>query len=504
MPEHLHQRWAERVDRAVTRLGPQARVALESLALSGAPSCAFTEWQAACTAADGSLTVELAAALGEEMLVLPEGAGWAIVHAMLRESLERSAAESGRSIPMRRAWARHLEGQALEGDRARLALLRMRAGEPEQALSPLRAAVLAWLSQGRPECAAELLDLWEEALRVMGAAEDDPRWGEQLLALSETCSERAYWRESQRHAERLLTFARRYRWDHLVAPALRLAALGAEAGGEWDDAWGHLVDAREIFRFRSDQVGVARCTAALGSLARTMGRLDEGLEYLNDALEQLTALSDEVSAARVRCSLANVALAHEDLDEAERQFQDALRQFKRHGYRVGEGEARNGLGEVHRYRGDLEAAEAAYRLSLEMLSTGDSAKALVPRLNLGLVLLARGQFDEASAVFEEVQPSVVRRGRHIYSLFLSAFRLAAMNPGLSDWEPLCREVQHQLRDHRIAEPDIAWPLERAAQRAKSLGHAQRARALYQIVLEQWDRMETDEAVERVKAAMREL
>ncbi|MCB9761508.1 MAG: tetratricopeptide repeat protein [Alphaproteobacteria bacterium] len=504
LPDHLYRGWSARIGRTVARMGESARDALEALSVCGAPEERLAEWIDVCQRVGVDHDRAQASRLLQEGLVRRSGRRWAVVHGMLRETLERSATEGSRAAPFRRAWADLLIDRGRKADRARIGVLRMRAGEPEQAIDPVREAVRGRLAAGRPDEVSGLLDLWEEALRAMGASDDDVRWGEAWLFRAEACSEQGFFKESERHAQRLLEGARRHGWDALVAPALRLSARAFEADGDLDEAWSRLVDAREIHRFREEADGVAHCTAALGQLARDMGRLDEGLEYFEEALEQHEASGDDLAVGRALAGMGGIALGRQDYDEAERCYQEGLRAFRRVGYRVGEAEMRNGLGEVHRYRRDLVAAEREYREAMNVFVEIDSAKILVPQLNLGLVLMARGRWEEAEDLFEQARPVIERRGRASLRVFLDAFQLATHDPRRDDWDERYAGVAAVLRDSRVVEPDMAWPLELAAGRARKLRRVERARMLYELALDQWIRLEADEAEQRVLEQLAEM
>ncbi|MCB9742976.1 MAG: tetratricopeptide repeat protein [Alphaproteobacteria bacterium] len=504
LPPSLHLSWVERVQRAVDRHGEVMRAALECLACAGSETVRGVDWRDACARMMLEYSVDIANQLKSEALVRKSGSSWSLVHSILRESLERVAEEEGRAQSYRRAWAQLLSERGRDRDRARIGMLLMRAGEPERAIDPVREAVASHLAHGRPDEVSTLVEVWEEALRALGVGEADGRWGELWLSRAQMSWEQGYYKETARHAERLLSAARRYGWDNLVAPALRLTAKGLEAQGELDESWSSLVDAREIHRYRGERDGVAHCMADLGSLARGMGRLDEGMEYFEEALEEFDRIGDDMARGRVLAGMAGICLGRGDYEAAEAYFHEGLQAYMKVRHRSGEAEMRNGLGEVHRYRDEAEEAERQYRISMDMLRTLGSAKALVPQLNLGLVLLQRGRFEEAEALFDQARPLVERRGRHEVRQFLEAFLLAAADPRDRDWAEKHRQVSTMLRDGRMAQPDMAWPLEVAAERAARLGRPEHAKRLFQLALDQWERLEADEAVARVVRRSSEL
>jgi serine/threonine protein kinase/tetratricopeptide (TPR) repeat protein len=500
LPNHIHARWSARMDRLQARRGEPVRLALEVAAVMGEIHVERLDWVEACAFAELELPPRIDELLLEEAVIERRAGGFVFVHAMLRECLEIDAERAHRAARWRRACAAMLQARGREQDRARVAVLRMRAGEPEQAIEPVREAVEAHLRAGRPDEAAGLMELWEDALRSVGAADDDPRWGLLWLARAEVGIDRGFIQEITRYSQKIVEYARRYGWRVHLPWGLYLRGRALLDTGAWEDAWSAFTDARELLRDRHDIDGVARCTKQLGRVARAMGRLEEAEEYFQEAGVLAESVGSWRTVGRVRLDLGSLAVSRQRYDVAESFYQDGLSSFRRVGYLLGEAECLNNLGELHRYQGRLDLAEMTYRRAISLYSRLSSSKVLVPQLNLGQVLLGRDRFEEAQRHFEHIAPDVERRGGHALRFFLDGFRLAAMHPDDPEWEALYRRVHRAVESSEIAEQDIAFPMELAAERAQKLRRPDKARALYTLARTQWERLGVPEAVRRLTEA----
>ena len=141
LPDGLHEVWRERLQRALRRRGPLELAALELAAVLGL-EIEQVEWGDAAQRAGAWASAELVEDLLQAGLAEshPDGPhhGWRFVHALLRDSLLRTAADEGRLDHLRRACAAMLSERQAEDPRAalRLGRLLLELGDVSEAIGP--------------------------------------------------------------------------------------------------------------------------------------------------------------------------------------------------------------------------------------------------------------------------------------------------------------------------------------------------------------------------------
>ncbi|MCA9494496.1 MAG: AAA family ATPase, partial [Myxococcales bacterium] len=184
LPDDLYTAWATRIEELLRGRPHDDRAALELAALLG-QRVDRDEWRAACVARGLSPSADLVDTLLSLRLAVPDEAGapgsWKFAHAMLRESLERSAEEHLRAPALHRACAAMVATSG-HPSRERLARHLLGAGSLEPALDPLVDAIEARNRAGEFDRADGLLELWEFAVGQLGLPDGDPRWVRGLRA----------------------------------------------------------------------------------------------------------------------------------------------------------------------------------------------------------------------------------------------------------------------------------------------------------------------------------
>jgi len=179
LPDDLHALWTQRLTAVLDDL-PHALVepaqhALELAAVLG-PHIDFTEWHLACDHAGLVANDDLLSALARDGLVQLDTHGWSFTHGMLRESLERHAAETHRLPSHQLAIAAMLEALHPHHPAVaeRLAVHLLGARQFERALDPLLRAA-EHLAHDAPGRALELLDTRDRLMQFLDLPAEDPR-----------------------------------------------------------------------------------------------------------------------------------------------------------------------------------------------------------------------------------------------------------------------------------------------------------------------------------------
>ncbi len=263
LPDDIHAVWTARIDRAVEGQPDSAGVALELAAVLG-QEVSWPEWEEVCRRAEVTAELEqsyrtllgLLEPLLAERLVCGGGVGagvrWWFAHGMLRESLERRAAEAGRAAGHHRLCAGLLADRGGPRAAERAAAHLLAAGDREQALAPLAVAAEERLAVGALAEAERLVARLEQATAAVRVPPEDERWGRAWLLRAELCSRRSAYQEVGEWAEQAHGAARTHGWEEVEVAALRLLGQAARETGDPARAREWLQEAEERAAARRD------------------------------------------------------------------------------------------------------------------------------------------------------------------------------------------------------------------------------------------------------------
>jgi tetratricopeptide (TPR) repeat protein len=400
LPADLHALWEARLERLLARWDADEQAAawhaLELAAALG-PSIEPRAWAAACGLAGVAPPPGLALRLLEQRLAVPSRGGWAFVHGMLRETLERHAAEAGRRATHHRICAATLQGLHgghAQGHAEEVARHFIAAGEPGEALVALLDANYQAQLGGDYERAGRALAEHEAIADRMGLPAADARRLRGRI--------QAVWLEWMRGGEDKLAAARARCEEieaaaraggHLdvVGEALRWRGMVARFERRWDEALAALAEAAGCFAAIDDAEGRARAALAQAVTLRALGRVDEAEAALVDAERLARARELFVLLPRILGNLAEIALQRGDLEAAEKRFVRALAAAEAIGDRKALGLTLGGAGDLALARDKLAAADEHYRRAEALFASLGSRYVHGLRLRRATLDLLRGE-----------------------------------------------------------------------------------------------------------------
>ncbi|MFT4623390.1 MAG: serine/threonine protein kinase/tetratricopeptide (TPR) repeat protein [Myxococcota bacterium] len=503
LPDDLHALWKARVGDAVDDLGPEARPALELGALLGL-DVSLDEWRGACRVAQVRPPDDLIDVLLARRLARRHDGGWSFAHGMLRESLERSAQESGRWAQLHQACATVLQIRYDATRRPRLAGRLGRhlyhAGEPELALDFLGIGARERRAMSDYTSALALLDLRDRVLRSLGVNDDDVRWGQDQVQRAGLLVGLGRLDDASRLARRVVTASRRHGWGSLLAPSLRAAASAAAKQGRLEEAESLLRDAEESARGGTDERELSRSLLFLSDVTRMQGRYHEAIRCGKRSYARFAVLEDRRGQADALTGLAAACLALGDLVRTERYARQAIPLYEAVNGRFGMASLQNTLGDVLRARGALAEATEAYLTAELSLRRLGSPERLIPLFNLGLVLLAQGRYVEARESLEPCREAMARAGRRGLEGALNAALLCcdAAESDWGAWDQHAARAELLLGASGFVDGDIAAVAEQAADLAVAAGQGQRGLSAARLAAAQWlavGKLDRAEAVE---------
>ncbi len=454
VPDDVHTTCRGQLERAQRGLAAETAEALAVAAVLG-PRVSTQEWLAAT--ADLPSGNALLEALIAHRLVHAEDGRWSFVNAMLGHAALRMAEEAGTARDARLAVVLML-GNEQPGRRGQLL---SDAGEWEACVDPLEEGARRRIRIGDYDAAISLLSRRDRALDRLG----EPKRGERritaILLRAQIDFDTLAYESSRKNARLALRAAEHLGLGHPRACALQRLGHLNRLAGKLDRAEQMFEEALEAFRKSTDATRAGSCLHGLAHVARVRGDLDRSLGLLRDAVTWLEDADDPELAELVVIGLGQVHKDRGELDAADRAFAEALRRAEARGAHTTAIEALVGTAEVDRLRGDPAAAVAAYRRALDLAPAALSARSMMCRLHLGVALLSEGLFSEAAAEISPWIPELEQRGRAGLLAFARVLLLAATGdlaalPG----------AEEALRDSRLWDPDVAWALELAGDRAR--------------------------------------
>ncbi|HEY8378693.1 MAG TPA: AAA family ATPase, partial [Nannocystis sp.] len=417
LPDDLHALWRRRIEGLLERRFAEptraaARAALELAAAIGQEIDAAA-WARACALAGIEAPAELGLVLVRERLAVATATGFAFVHGMLRESLERMAAEAGRAAGHHRVCAALLRelGANRAGAPWEIARHLIAAGELAAALGPLLQASYELQLAGEYRAAAGALDQHVAVADRLGLPPHDRErlrgrmqraWLSWMRGGAEagTAGGRGSGPDDRGAAEveAIAALARAHGHDEVLGEALRWRGLVARFDRRFAESLAALAEAAACFERAGDGEGQARTALAQAVTLRALGRTDEAEARLRTAEALARARGLAVLLPRILGNLAEIALQRRDWPEAQVRFARAIEAAEQVGDRKALALTAGGAGDLAFVRDDFAAAEAHYRRAEALLAALGSRYLGGIRLHLAALDALRGQASAAAAL----------------------------------------------------------------------------------------------------------
>ena len=468
LPADLHALWQERVGAALQGRPASEREALELAAILGM-SVDAEEWAQAVRRAglwaSGGLVEHLVRA---GLLQPPVGGAFTFIHALLRESLVRSAKAGGRAGRWHRAAAAVLADQ---GERARLRLGRhlLALGAWEEALPALTAGAWGLVRQSEYLAADIALADRERAVAALGLSPEDPRRVEGALMRARVARRRGDHAAARAFAAEAEAGARSGGHRALRVEALREESRHAQHEGRRREALRLLEAAEGLCEPGLKRAWVQRDR---GLLLVALGR--EAGPSLRVAAATFTEAGEDFGRATCLVGVATEAARKGAapaalLDEAETAFTRAMAAQEPVWSLAG-------LGDVARLRGDLELAVQRYDAAIERLKEIGAPGTDELRLQHARALLALGRVDAARPVLRQLLATVISEARP--GLLASVYAYHALAASISeDWggvDRLLNGIEREVRAEGEPDAERDQVIGELARRCAEAGEATRA------------------------------
>ncbi len=513
LPQSLHDVWAERIGRAIEGLADQSPEFLELAACLGR-EVDDEEWQELCDDPQGRYA-DFGTVQSDRVMFSPQHArvrfalvdrllgahlaietelGWEFTHGMIRESLERRAREHDRWASTNLACANMLGRRQKNGQRGlseRIGLHLLEAGRLQDAIEPLLLGVDESSQAAGYRPALALLGRCTEAMQTLRLPAADVRWARLWLTRARLCWQRADLDEAERYASKALEAARKHDWEHERRAALFQVAQVALRRADLSEAESYFKAMRMGLDRRNEPQLLGMSSFGLAAVKRHKGDFDAAYELYVEGARLFQTAGDDLRAANCYRDLAALEIAFGHVAEARALYRKALNTYELLGRRAEMATCVNGFAECARLDGDDAAAEQGYKRALALYESVEGGQAVVPRLNLGLVLLRREQYAEAAEIIRTAQKTVREQGRRRL-LAATHFLLICAAAGLQDWSEWDRHIHAAVEaiEHTGGhDPDNGWAAHKAGDLAYAKERYDRALDAYSLAYVQYQALE---------------
>ena len=503
LPDDIYGLWNHRIDELCDTIGtPGVRAVLEAAALLGRGNLA--ELGHVCDQIGLNVPDELEQHLISRRLATHDGDGWSFQHGMLRETLERSAVESGRAREIYRAAGEAADASA---DPYRAAEFRIRAGEIELAIEHLLLAIDDSILNMAVHQSLQVLEMIEELLDQVGARVDDPRRGRVFAASVDVMRLSGDVPRAQKRAAELVEIAERYGWRREAGYGhAHLGVLGEMTGEKRDVVLHHFDDALALFDATDDDAGRAHAYRALARYHLGVGNPSAASNLIMKAHEIVTRVDDTDGIIECLIALGTARLASGEINEARHSLLQARTVADKHQMRLLVAEACGGLGQVAEVAGDLDDAERCYRQAQEIWAATGSQNVHVATVRLALLLIHREQFGPArEALLETYEVVLAGKLPQVAQIVDAALMVCtAIDGDAALFDQLNRELRALLRASSVLTLEVPQTVFLAGRKWAEAGDRGRARKAYDIARNVFLALGAQESADEVAFAIGRL
>jgi eukaryotic-like serine/threonine-protein kinase len=519
-PRSVRELWGDRLARVLSELHPDAIRMLDIAAALGL-RVDEEEWQEACDHVDaesenlreGRVALRrdaartryaLVEALLQARLAHDTALGFGFVDRPLTEHIAEASREGGRWRSAHLSVARMLERRAEHGQagaRERQGLHLLSAGEGARALRPLMQGVEERISASGYRPAMSLLSTFARCLRDLALPADDERYGELWLTRARLSFLKGDYDAAYRWATRVVDTGTKSGWEEVVLRARFQRAQVGLRRSDLDAAVDDLLALKNASEDGTEAMG--RAMFGLAAVSRYRNDFDEAFVAYGEACRHFQASNHEAGAASCWRDMAALELALDRLDRAETLYERAHTTYEALGKRHEMANCVNGLAEVARARGDLDGAERGYKHAIELFEAIGGGQIVIPRMNLALISLQRGDYAEARKVFDQARLRMGQQGR-VRLIACAHLGLAASAAGLGRFDAFdghVREAEKTRERTQLADPDCGWTAELAGKLALRRGEAERAARAWRFAVTQFDGLEDAAKAAKLRARL---
>ena len=505
-PEDLSELWKERLAHLFARRTPGEKTAFELAALLG-QSINRTEWKKVCKELGLTLPLELVEKmLHQRLLVRAEEQDvqqWYFANEAIRIHLEEQAQNSPHWQRYSKIITMLLQKDNKQGSAERLGRHLLRAGQNRQALEALLEAIRADLTRGEEPLAIALFQEWEETLKKADIPEHDALWSDYYYLQFQMCYLNSEYETAKHWSQRAEEHARKYGWRDTLLELLCERAPMYWSTGLVTEAWDGLEEAKRLARELRKRTWQAKVHLARGKFLKARGSLEEAIAETEQANLHYIQLADPVGIGQSLFRQGVIYKQKGEFAKATSYTQQAQTCFEQWGARTLTAHCHSLLGELARLQGKQQAAETYYQSAIAHYQTLQMRAEVTCRLNLVLLWLEQDRYHKA---FSQIQDCLFIVSHQSDQVLLGICECSLL-PCLSswgDWKAWDTHLQSgtkRLLQVSFFDVDLARILERTAEHCVLAQQMKRAQLAYQMVLEQYQTLNSPQDVHRIQTRL---
>ena len=491
IPDTIHDIWTERIDRLLEGR-PDSDVAALEVAATLGQQVDWGEWHLACTELGTTASSDLVDALiGLRLADLPlreNDQGWAFVHGLLRESLQRRAEEGGRAQAQHKACATILRDRSGLDAAARCAQHLLEAGDLNEGIAALSRCAESFIESGELRRAGEALTDRDRAMDRLELPPEAEERVDTLLARSFLARAEKGLPLSIEFAKQAEALARTLGCPSRIARSIRARGTALGEMGQLEQSERAQSEAAQL----AEEAGDLHCLAAAkrgrGNVLTVLGDASGARVEMEEALSLYRALGDDYGITVCLIGLSRNAVFEEDYLKVQDLAQRAAATAHRLGFRSLLVDSVNQQGEAARGLGNLETAEEHYREALRLAhKLASYAWVGIFEVNLGLLLAGQDRWVEALSFYRTGASSLRQRGGDVQAALADLFALTCLAAlgRWGEWQQLFGPATDAVFALQALDPDLARSASQAADIALEANRPDVARRSLEFAAAQW-------------------
>jgi serine/threonine protein kinase/tetratricopeptide (TPR) repeat protein len=423
LPDDLYALWQAHLKQALGGFSEAVWRALEVGAALGL-RVQTSEWRRICRRAGAEASPEAVESLMARRLVVssdPDEA-WRFVHAMVRESLLRRAAEGGRLVGIHQ---RVLEDLSLRrhADDQRMARHLLGAGRTAEAVTRMMQAARSLFGSGNAPGALDLCDQAERACLDEGL-EQVRRWRPAIAIQRARCLVLLGRLDEAEASANLVASDDQAASVEKLEAAIIVATLGI-LRGNLERSRDQLQALAELSGRQGHDRERARSLRSLGIALHQLGDQPASIRASQEGRAAASSVGDWATWVECTLQLAASLAELEHFDEARQVADEALAARDRIPHPSAVAGLLNLRAEIERRQGRHDTAVPLYEEAAALLDRMGSLEASIPRLNLATIHVIEGRFGEAWRLAERCRRESALQGRPPLEMSVRAVLLLA-------------------------------------------------------------------------------
>jgi eukaryotic-like serine/threonine-protein kinase len=504
VPTSIEQAWKTRILAVAGGLEEEELTTLELAAMLGI-HVNFEEWSALKPNLDQQKFRSIVDELLRHRLARrwQQSTGWSFVHPAIPKIIEAEAQRQGRAKRSHLLIASMLSSKRGVEIFERMGRHLVKGGKQDEGISLLLRGAKIRIRRCEYSQASLILDHVDQLLVSCRISVSDPRWGLSWTLRLEIATDQNDISQTEELKTNLRIHLVRYHWPLSHSGFLALEGNELSNAGQLEEALVIFNRGKQLAEECGQPVLVHRNLRGISMAELRLGRLDAAEESIEKLWHSSEKHSDRYSKGLCMLYKATLELQRGQFKMAEDRLIRSTNSFLRLQLFKLAIEGINMLGDVYRRRGQIDKAQSRYSQAIQEMEQLGHPHAALPLMNLAIISMERRQYKEARTLAEQAIPRLVAAGLKTSQVAgqLLCIPDLALFGSWSEAEARLKLAEDMLAESGYVDADVALLAEHAARALQNSPHANEARRLWRLAMQQWQTLGDNDAVERIQQAM---